>query len=242
MHPDLRALYTDHGGLCVGWELDPEYGGQLWILPPDEQISQGDPNCWGDWSDEEVLHCAIGKHSDPENWLPILRSLVPFHDFGDGERLCVSRLDRTIYYHEHEEGELIYVADNLADFYQGWSKVRFMVPTRGWRDVGLLGGFSEQLFDLPDEPSDLAEVHLKDIVFRTTRKLSAVEVRQFEHYFETHANLVQLKKYLESGHEIALVRRTREDKLGKHIELLHLIDAHYRVVDSDFGEGFADTF
>ena len=107
------------------------------------------------------------------------------------------------------------------------------------RHVGRLG-FSEQLFELPDEPADLDNLILKDILFQITRKLTAREVRQFESYFPSNTNLVQLKKHLESGNELSIVRRQREDKLGKHLALLDLIDARYGVVDSNFGLGLAD--
>ena len=238
LHPDLEALYKDHSGLHVYWELSSECWGRLWILTPDEQLSQAS-NYWDDCSDDEVIETAIRKHSDPDIWLPIARSLVPFFDYGNGDTLCVSQLDRKVYSQEHEEGELIAVCDNLIDFYRGWSSVRYAEPRCGWRDVGLLG-FSEQLFELPDEPADLNHLDLKDILLRTTRKLTAHEVRQFESYFPTHTNLIQLKKHLESGNEITLVRWKREDKLGEYLELLDLIDAQYRVVNSYFGRGFAD--
>ena len=239
LHPDLGTLYNDHSGIYVHWELSPEYWGQLWIVTPDDRLREAS-NDWKHWSDDEVIETVIRKHSDPNTWLPIARSLVPFYDYGSGDSLCVSQLDRKVYYREHEEGELIFVCDNLNDFYRGWSTVRYADPGCGWRDVGLLGYFSEQLFELPDEPADLDSVGLKDILLRTTRKLTAREVRRFEAYFPTYTNLVQLKKYLESGSEITLVRWKREDKLGEHLELLDLVDAQYRVVNSNVGLGLSD--
>ena len=231
LHPDLAALYNDHSGLHVHWELSSECWGRLWILTPDEQLREAS-NAWEYWSDDEVIETVIRKHSDPNTWLPIARSLVPFYDYANGDTLCVSQLDRKVYSQEHEEGELIAVCDSLVDFYRGWSSVRYAKPRHGWRDVGLLGCFSEQLFELPDEPADLNHLDLKDILLRTTRKLTAHEVRRFESYFPTHTNLIQLKKHLESGNEITLVRWKREDKLCEHLELLDLIDAQYRVVNS----------
>lgn len=243
LHPDLAALYTDHSGIYINWNLGPECRGRLDLLPPDQLLGEGDPYDWNGWrTDEDLLCCVVGQHDDPKAWLPTARSLVPFLNYHNGDALCVSQIDRKIYYQDHEEGELIYVAANLNDFYRGWSKVRFAEPNCRWRDVGLSGGFPKLLFDLPEEPDDLAEVRLKDLFFRTTRKLRADEVRKFVPYFETSFTLVQLKRHLDSGDEIALVRRIRENKLGEHLELLKLIAADYRVVDSDFGKGFAERF
>ena len=238
IHPDLGPLYSDHSGVAVSWELDQDCYGRLWFLTPDEMIC-GASNSWKDWSDAEIIETVIAKHDDPDPWLPIARSLVAFHDYGNGDALCVSQLNDKIYYQDHEEGELIYVANNLDAFYRGWSDVRFVEPKWGWRDVGSLGRFSNALFELPNEPADLETIELKDILFRTTRKLTAGEVRQFANYFKTQTNLVQLKKYLESENEISLVRWKREDKLGEHLELLSLMDAQYRVVDSCFDRGFS---
>lgn len=234
LHPDFGTLYNDHSGLYVRWELSPECEGRLWILTPDEQLCQAS-KYWDDFSDDEVIETAIRKHSDPDIWLPIARSLVPFYDYANGNILCVSQLDRKVYFHEHGEGELIAVCDNLIDFYRGWSFVRYAAPY-GWRHVGRLG-FSEQLFELPDEPADLDNPIPKDILFQITRKLTAREVRQFESYFPSNTNLVQLKKHLESGNELTLVRWKREDNLGEHLALLDRIDARYRVINSNFGLG-----
>ena len=81
LHPDLGTLYKDHSGIYVHWELSPEYWGQLWIVTPDDRLREAS-NDWKHWSDDEVIETVIRKHSDPNTWLPIARSLVPFYDDG----------------------------------------------------------------------------------------------------------------------------------------------------------------
>ena len=66
---------------------------------------------------------------------------------------------------------------------------------------------------------------LKEVVFRLNRNLKASEVKKLEPYFDAFENLIALKKYLESGAEITLIRRVPETDLSPYLKLLRDIDA-----------------
>ncbi len=79
--------------------------------------------------------------------------------------------------------------------------------------------------------------HLFDISFRITRSLRAAEIRNFKSYFTSFANLVELKKYLECGENLVLIKRVAETDIHRHVELLKQVDAYYELSKSPIEYG-----
>jgi hypothetical protein len=79
---------------------------------------------------------------------------------------------------------------------------------------------------------------LKDIVFKVNRSLKANEVKEFEKYFDNFENMIELKKYLESGDEIVLVSRVLENETSGYTDFLKKIDVKFRLSESPIESGF----
>ena len=80
--------------------------------------------------------------------------------------------------------------------------------------------------------------HLVNISFKPTRTLRAAEIRKFKSYFPSFVNLVELKKYLECGENLFLIKRVTEDDIHRHVELLKQVDAYYELSESPIEYGF----
>ena len=81
-------------------------------------------------------------------------------------------------------------------------------------------------------------VRLKDVAFKVSRSLKAKEVKGFEKYFPDFGNMIELKKYLESGDTIMLVNRVLETELSEYINFLRKIDVEYELKESSIENGF----
>jgi len=79
---------------------------------------------------------------------------------------------------------------------------------------------------------------LKDITFRINRKLKATEVKEFEKYFHSFENMIELKKYLESGDTIVLVNRVIESELPEHLNFLKKFKVEHELNESPTDNGF----
>ncbi len=79
---------------------------------------------------------------------------------------------------------------------------------------------------------------LKDMSFKIDRRLKAAEVKEFEGYFPSFGNMIELKKYLESGDSIVLVNRALEAELSEHMDFLKKIDVEYELNESPIENGF----
>lgn len=84
----------------------------------------------------------------------------------------------------------------------------------------------------------IINTHLVDISFKITRSLRAAEIRKFKSYFPSFVNLVELKKYLECGENIVLIKRVTEDDIHLHVRLLKQVDAYYEISESPIEYGF----
>ena len=79
---------------------------------------------------------------------------------------------------------------------------------------------------------------LKDIIFRVDRGLQAKEVKAFRHYFSGFKNMVELKKFLESGTDIVLINRVLETELSEHIAFLEKMNIRYVLNESPIKYGY----
>ncbi|MDO5769727.1 MAG: hypothetical protein Q4P13_09500, partial [Psychrobacter sp.] len=79
---------------------------------------------------------------------------------------------------------------------------------------------------------------LKDIVFKVDRSLKAKEVKEFENYFTDFGNRVELKRYLESGCPLVLIKRVLESELSEHEQFLKNLNFEYELQNSPIENGF----
>jgi hypothetical protein len=79
---------------------------------------------------------------------------------------------------------------------------------------------------------------LKDVVFKVGRSLKASEVKEFEKYFDSFGNMIELKKYLESGDEVVLVSRILENETTDYIDFLKRINVEFWLNQSPIESGF----
>ena len=86
--------------------------------------------------------------------------------------------------------------------------------------------------------SMIVNERLKDIVFTIDRKLTTQEIKRFKYYFPTFINMVELKKYLESGQSLVLASRVLESELVEHVQFLERIDIKFELYDSPVENGF----
>lgn len=96
--------------------------------------------------------------------------------------------------------------------------------------------------EFEDENAGLQKLTLNsrlvDISFRVNRTLLASEVKHFQNYFPESGNLVDLKKFLESGENIFLAKRVSENEVAHHLQYLKQIDVEYELRDSPIENGF----
>jgi len=73
---------------------------------------------------------------------------------------------------------------------------------------------------------------LKGIVFSINRTLTALEVKEFLRYFPSFENMVELKKYIESGNSLELVRRVPETQISQHTAFLERLAIEYSPIEN----------
>ncbi len=84
----------------------------------------------------------------------------------------------------------------------------------------------------------IVNYRLKNVVFKTDRSLKATEVREFRKYFLEFENMVELKRHLESGNYLVLLRRVLEADISEHICFLKRIDVEFALENSPIENGF----
>ena len=156
LHPQLAELYVGSNGVSVVWEQADKFG--VFSIPTAMRLVRLATESRGmraDWTDDEVS--AAVRRADWPPLLPLFRSLVDFHDEGNGDSVCVSSLDGKCYFLAHDwmdwisdDLPLFQVAESVEDFYRGWATVRFAPPKDHWwmntLADGRFAGFTQEYF------------------------------------------------------------------------------------------------